>query len=273
MFCAPGLIFGGTEDVGSDFQVLRSRTHFRRYRRRRVQFCAPRLIFGVLRASCPVLMFFAPGPVFGGTDGVRFRFQIVHSRIYLWAYRGCRVPYSCFALPNSFSWVSTLSGPFFMFCAPRPVFVGTDDVGFRFQVLHSRTHFRRCRGRGVSISYFARTRFLLYRGRRVLFSCFAPLDPFSAVPTVSGSVFGFCDSGLIFGGTEGVVSRFHLLGSRMRFRRYRGCRVSFSYFALPDSFSAVPRVSGRVFKFCAPEPIFDTAEPHCRPKWVRERQT
>jgi hypothetical protein len=32
IFCAPGLIFGGTEGVGSGFQVLRSRTNFR-YRR------------------------------------------------------------------------------------------------------------------------------------------------------------------------------------------------------------------------------------------------
>jgi hypothetical protein len=38
-------------------------------------------------------------------------------------------------------------------------------------------------------------------------------------------------SGLIFGGTEGVGSRFHVLHAPARFRRYRGRRVPFSYFA------------------------------------------
>jgi hypothetical protein len=30
MFCAPEIVFGGTEGIGSRFQVLRARTHFRR---------------------------------------------------------------------------------------------------------------------------------------------------------------------------------------------------------------------------------------------------
>jgi hypothetical protein len=34
MFCAPGLIFGGTKSAGSSFHVLRSRTRYRRYRGR-----------------------------------------------------------------------------------------------------------------------------------------------------------------------------------------------------------------------------------------------
>jgi hypothetical protein len=38
LFCALGHFFGGTEGVGSRFHVLRSQTHFRRYRGRRVQF-------------------------------------------------------------------------------------------------------------------------------------------------------------------------------------------------------------------------------------------
>jgi hypothetical protein len=37
-FCAPGHGFGGTNGVGSHFHVLRSRTHFRRCRVRRVSF-------------------------------------------------------------------------------------------------------------------------------------------------------------------------------------------------------------------------------------------
>jgi hypothetical protein len=38
MFCAPGIILGGTEGVGSSFHFLRSRTRFRRYRGLRVEF-------------------------------------------------------------------------------------------------------------------------------------------------------------------------------------------------------------------------------------------
>jgi hypothetical protein len=89
----------------------------------------------------------------------------------------------------------------------------------------------------------------------------------------------FCEPRLIFGGTEGVGSRFHVLRSRTRFRRYRGRRVPFScvgrldsfsaesrvsgpvyMFCATDSFSAVPRVYGPVFVFCALELIFDGSD-------------
>jgi hypothetical protein len=73
---------------------------------------------------------------------------------------------------------------------------------------------------------------------------------------MSSSFFMFDAHGLIFGGTEGVGSRFHILRSRTRFRRYRGHLILFSCFALPDSFSAVPNVSGPIFIFCPPELIF-----------------
>jgi hypothetical protein len=46
------------------------------------------------------------------------------------------------------------------------------------------------------------------------------------------------------------------LRSRRRFWRYRGRRESLSSFALPDSFSTVPRASGLVFMFCAPGQYF-----------------
>jgi hypothetical protein len=134
------------------------------------------------------------------------------------------------------------SGPVFMFCAPGLIFGGAEDVGSRFHVLRSRTHFRR------------------YRGRRDPFSSFALLDLFSTVPMASGPVFMFCAPGLIFGGTEGLRSRFHVLCSRNHFRRYRGPPVSFSCFALPESFSAVPRASGLVFMFCALGLVFDGTE-------------
>jgi hypothetical protein len=73
---------------------------------------------------------------------------------------------------------------------------------------------------------------------------------------VSGLVFMFCASELIFGGTEGVESRFHVLRSRTHFRWYRVRRVSFSSFALSDSFSAVLRASDPVFMFFAPGHVF-----------------
>jgi hypothetical protein len=245
MFCAPGLIVDGTETVGSRFHVLRSRTRFRQYRVRRVLFsCFARLdtFSTVPRASCLVFMFCAPGLVFGGTEGVESRFHVLHSRTRFRRYRGCRVPFTCFALPESFSTVSWASGPDFMFCAPRIVSSVTEGVGSRFNVVCSQSLFRRCRMRQVPFSYF------------VL------LDSFSSVPNASGPVFIFCPPEIIFGGTEGVGSRFHGLCSQTRFRRCRMRQVPFSYLARSDSFSAVPRASGPVFMFCAPGLIFGSIE-------------
>jgi hypothetical protein len=181
----------------------------------------------------PVLIFCAPGLVFDGTEGVGFRFHVLGSRTRFWRYRGRRVPFSYFALPDSFSAVPSASGHVFMFCAPGLVCYVTEGVGSHFDVLYSRTHFQR------------------YRGLLIRFSCFKRSDSFSAVPRASVPVFMFCAPGLIFGGTEGVGVCFHVLRSWTRFRRYRGRRVSFSFFARPDSFSAVPRASVPVFIFCA----------------------
>jgi hypothetical protein len=213
MFGAHGLIFGGTEGVGSYFHVLRSRTRFRRYRGRRVPFSCfalPDSFSAVPRASGSVFMFCLPGLVFGGTEGVRSRFHVMRSR-------------------NQFSTVPSASGPVFIPFAPRHVFSGNEGVRSRFHVLRSLTHFLR------------------YRGRRVPFSCFPLPDSFSAVSWASGPFFMFCAPGLVFGGTEGFWSHFHVLRSQTHFRRYRG---------RPTSFSAVPRASGLVFMFCAPEIIF-----------------
>jgi hypothetical protein len=153
-----------------------------------------------------------------------------------------RVPFSCFALPNTFSTVQRALGPVFMFCASGLVFCENEGVRSRFHVLRSRSHFRR------------------YRGRRVPFSSFAHPDSFSAVPRTSGPVFMFCALGLVFGGTEGVGSRFHVLRVRTHFRRYRGRQHPFSCFVLPHSFSAVLRLSSLVFMFCAPGLIFGGTE-------------
>jgi hypothetical protein len=245
MFCSPGLIFGGTEVVWSLFHVLLSRTRFQRYRGRRVPFSCfplPESFSAVPWASIPVLMFCAPGLIFDGTEGVGSRFHVLSSRIHFRRYRGRRDPLSCFALLDSFEAVSRALGPVLMFCAPGLVFGGIEGLGSLFHVLRARTHFWR------------------YRGRRVPFSCFALPDSFSAVPRASGPVIMFCAPGFILSGIEGVGSRFNVLRSRTRFRRYRGCRVPFSCFALPNSFSEVPRASGSSFTFCSPGLIFSGNE-------------
>jgi hypothetical protein len=145
-------------------------------------------------------MFFAPGLVFGKTECVGSRFQVLRARTHFRRYQGCPVPFSCFALPDSFSEVPRASCPVFMFCAPGLIFRGTEGVGYRFHVLCSRTHFRRC------------------KVRRVPFSCFVRSYSFSAVPRASCLVFIFCDPGHVFDGTEGVRCRFHVLLSRTCFR-------------------------------------------------------
>jgi hypothetical protein len=370
MFCAPGLIFGSTEGVRSRFHVLRARTHFRRYRGRRVPFkcftlpdsfscfAPPDSFSEVPRASGPFLTFCAPGLILSGTDGVGSLFHVLRSQTHFRWYGGHRVPFSCFALPDSFSAIPRASGPFFMFCAPRlifggtkgvgsrlyvlrsrsrfsavsrtsdPVFMfsapghvfwGTDGVGYLFNVLQALTRFRLYRGRRVQFSRFARTdsfsavpgasgpvfmpcaprtRFRRFRERRVPFSCFARPDSFSkvsrslhpvsyfarsvsflALPRALGPVLMFCALRLVFGGIECVESCFHVLRSRTCFRRYRVCLVPFSRFALsdsfsgvprasglisclmlPDSFSAVPRASEPVFMFSAPGHVFAGSE-------------
>jgi hypothetical protein len=129
-------------------------------------------------------------------------------------YRGHQVPFSCFALHGTFSAVRRASRLDFMFCAPDTflavpralvpifmfcafglIFCGTEGVRSYFHVLCARTHFRR------------------YRGRRLPFSCFVPRESFWAVTRASGPIFMFCAPGHVFGGTEGVESRFHVLRS------------------------------------------------------------
>jgi hypothetical protein len=138
MFCAPGLVIDGTEDVGSRFHVLCARTRFRRYRGRRIPFsCFRPESFSALPISS--------GPVFMFCARTRFR-----------RYGVSRVPFTCFVRPDSFSAVPRMSGPVFMFCAPGLVLGGTEGVRSRFHVLRARTHFRRCRVRRVPFSCFAR---------------------------------------------------------------------------------------------------------------------
>jgi hypothetical protein len=240
IFCAPGLIFGGTDGVRSHFHVLRFRTNFRRYRGHRGRFsffALPNPFSTVSMVSGPIFMFCTPGITFGCTEGVGSRFLVMRSRTRFRRYRACRVPFSCFALPNPFSEVPTASGPVFMFCAPGIYFVRTEGVWSRIHVLAVPTPYR---GR-------LQTHCRRYRGRRV---------PVFAVLTASGPIFKFCAPGLIFGGTEGAGSRFHILRSWTHFRWYRGRRVPLSFFALSYTFSEEPRASGPVLMFCASRLIF-----------------
>jgi hypothetical protein len=160
-------------------------------------------------ASSHVFIFCAPRLIFGGPGGDGSRFHVLRPGTSFRRYRGHHVPFSCFALPDTFSAEWMASGPVFMFYALGIVFMfcsrgqvsdGAEGVGSRFHVLRSLSRFPR------------------YRVCRVPFSCFALLASFSAVPRVSGPVFKFCAPELIFGGTKGVRSCFHVLRSRTCFR-------------------------------------------------------
>jgi hypothetical protein len=253
MFCAPGIFFGGTEGVRTLFHVLCSQTHFRRYRGRRDSiscFALPDSFSAVPRALSPVFMFCA------------------HTRF--WWYQGLRLLFYCSTRPDSFSAVPRASCPIIMSCSSGLIFGGTEGVRSRFHVLHSRTCFRRCRQSGHVFIFCApglvfggpkgvsscfnvlrsRIRFRRYRECQLPFSCFPRRDSFSAVPSASRPVLMLCAPGLIFGGAECVVSHFHVLRSRIRFRQYLGRPISFSCFLFPDIlFLAVRRASGRVFMF------------------------
>jgi hypothetical protein len=235
----------------------------------------------VPRDTSPVFMFCVPGILFCGTEGVESLFHVSRSRTRFRRYRGHRVPFSCFARPDSFSAGPRASGLVFMFCAPGHVFKDTEDIGSHFHVLRVQTHFRRDRGSRVPFScfelpdsfsavpsasgpifMFCATR-LVFGGTEGVRSCFHVFrcpGIFSAVPRASGLVFIFCVLGHVFGDTEGVGSHFNVLRARTYFRRNRGRRLLFSCFAFPNSFLVVPRASGPVCVFCAPGHIFDGTE-------------
>jgi hypothetical protein len=187
-------------------------------------------------------MFCVSGFIFGRTEGVGSNFHVLCARTCFRRYRGRLVPFSCFALPDMFFAVPSVSGHIIKSCAPGLIFGGPEGEGFRFHIL--RVGSSLCR----------------YRGCWVSFSCFALTNTFSTVQIVSGPDFMFCAPLLVFGENDGVGSHFHVLRSRSRLPRYRVCLVPFSNFALPDSFWATPRVSGPVFIFCAPGLIFDGTE-------------
>jgi len=225
-FCAPRRIFCVTECAGTRIYVSRTRTHFRRYRGRRVPFLtfALRDAFSAFPSwSGRVFTFCAPGCVFGDSERVETGLHVLRSRTRFRCVRGRQVPFSSVTLPNAFSAVSSASVPVFRFCAPGRIFSVTEGVGSGFQVMSSRTHFRR------------------YRGPRVLFSSFALSDAFSALLRASGPVFNFCAHGSVFG-------------------VFRACRDQFARFALSDASSGFLRTSGPVLKFHAPGRVFGVTE-------------
>jgi hypothetical protein len=184
MFCASGLIFGGTEGIVSRINVLGARTHFRRYRGRRVPFSCfkrPDSFSAVTRASVPVFMFCASGLIFGGTEGIVSRINVLGARTHFRRLRGRRVPFSCFALPDSFSAVARATRPVLFFARPD------------------------------SFS-------TVLRATRHVFIFCAPGLVFGRTST-SGPIFMFCAPGLFFEGNEAVRSHFHVLRARSRFRR------------------------------------------------------
>jgi hypothetical protein len=270
------LILGSTEGVGSHFHVLRSRTRFRWYRGRRVRLSCFTLLDSFLmvtRAPGPIFMFCAPWLVFDNIEDVGSHLHVLPSRTHFGRYHGRRVPFSCFALLESFSMVPRKSGPVFKYCTLRLVFDGTEGVGSRFHLLCSRTRLGQYRGRQVSFSWFTLSNSISteMRALDLIFMVCAPGFDFSGnegagsrfhvlrsrthfgmVPRASGPVFMVCAPGLNFDGIEGARPRLHVLRSRARFRRYRGRQVPFSCFELPESFSTVPRAPGLVFMFCAP---------------------
>jgi hypothetical protein len=157
MFCAHGLTFGCTERVSSRFNVLLTRTRFQRYRGRQISissFARPDSFSAVPRASGLVFMFRTPGLVFGGIEGVGYRFHVLNSHTHFRRYRGRHVLFLYCALPEMLLVVLRASGPFLTFYASKLVFSCTEGVGSRFHILRAWTRFRQYRGCPVPFSCF-----------------------------------------------------------------------------------------------------------------------
>jgi hypothetical protein len=199
MFTTPGHVFGGAEGVGSRFHVFSYPDSFLAVRRVLgpvSMFCVRSDSFSAIsRASGPVFMFCDPEHVFGSTEGVGFRFHVLRSRTHFRRYRGCIFPFSCFAIPDTFSAVRRATGLDLTFCATRLISGGTEGVDSRFHVLCARICYRR------------------YRGIRVPFSCFTRPDSYSMVSMASGPVFMFCAPGHVFRRYRGRQVQFSCLGS------------------------------------------------------------
>jgi hypothetical protein len=146
----------------------------------------------VQRALSPIIMYYAPCP---------FSLVLMSSGL-IFMFCAPEPIFSGTEGVGSILHVLWTSGRVCLICATEPVFDGTEDVGSSFHVLRSRTHFRR------------------YRKCQFQFSYFAPPDERSEVSRSSGPVFMYCAPGPMFGDSERISSSFHLLCSRTHFRRY-----------------------------------------------------
>jgi hypothetical protein len=72
-------------------------------------------------------------------------FHVLRARTHLHRYRGHLILFLCFALPDMFLVLPSVSGHFFMFSVPELVLGGDEGVDSHFHILRSRTHFRRYR--------------------------------------------------------------------------------------------------------------------------------
>jgi hypothetical protein len=207
MFCAAGLIFRGT--VTSCFHVLLSRTCFS-------------AVPSVLR----------PVHIFSGTEGVGSRFQVLHAQTRFRRYQGLRVPFSCFALQDTFSAERRASGLVFMFCALGLIFGGSESGRYRFHVLRSVLVFDGTDGAESRFHVLrSLTHFRRYRARRLLFSCFAFSDSFLAIPRASTPVFLFCAPDSFPAVWRASDLLFMFCSPGLVFPQFRGRRVPFSCFA------------------------------------------
>jgi hypothetical protein len=198
MFGARGLVLDCTDGVGPPFSC----------------FTLPDSFSTVPRSPGPVFMFGARRLILGCTECVGSHFHVLRSRTHLGRYRGRQVLFTCSALLESFSTILRVSGPVFMFCPPGLVFDVTEGVRLRLHVCAFELIFDSTEGVEYRCHVLrTRTSFCLCRGRRDSFSCFTLSDSFSMEPRASGLIFMFCASGPIFGETEGVRSRLHILHS------------------------------------------------------------
>jgi hypothetical protein len=171
----------------------------------------------VPRASSKVFKFQAPGLISSGTESVRFNFQILSAWTHFRRYKGRRVQFPSFVLPDSFLVIPRMLGPVFKFHAPELIFGGIESVKSSFQVRAPKLIFGSTEGVGSSFQVsHSRTYFK-----------FTLQESLSAIQKASGPVFKFGIVELIFGGINGAKSNFQFSCSKTHFWQYRGTKLGF----------------------------------------------
>jgi hypothetical protein len=142
----PGLIFGGTKDIGVSFLCFAIPDSFWAVPRASGSvfiFCAFGLIFDSTDGARFSFMFCASGLIFDGIEGAGSQFYFLRSRTHFGRYQGHQSRFLICALLNSIWAVSWASGQVFIFCAVKLIFDSTEGVWSRFQILLFRTRFWR----------------------------------------------------------------------------------------------------------------------------------